>query len=733
MIDMEVEAADETTSPANATAAPSEPEEAERCDGSDLLVKRKREDNDEQNQIDGSGIVGEGIGPGRDYLWKTSLCSFFRRSRAGVCRHGDACRYAHGEAELRPRPGNTWDPTSDRAKKLLKGNAGEVEKKKDAPVDLTILDKCLIGLPRKWASDKLKSFLDELASFSFCAICPDFEISYNTAKKKKGMTVGFVSFQNACQIETAMEVLKEKSSNGKQIEVADAVRRSQDKKHNVENSKNSISIEEHSCHASSIVIQDDFADTSIVEGIVSKTKNVRDVVTPLANMSYIDQLEYKKNSLIQTLKRLTRNARKACPDVVPLPEWVLKSREIGGLPCKLEGVLESPLIEGYRNKCEFSVGYSLEGEKTVGFMLGNFREGMTAVEQPDTCPNVSRISCKYAKIFQDFLLASEFPVWNRIDNSGFWRQFTVREGRSSGQVAPNESADVGIAEVMLIIQVCSLGFEEQMRNEFNRMAHALAHGAAISSPPLPLTAIVVQDHKGISNAASADCPLITLQIPKVGGCSVPEMVVATEPRIHDYICNLRFSISPTAFFQVNTFAAERLYNLSGEWAELSKDTLLFDICCGTGTIGLSLAHLVGMRPSGHQQAPTTPPLPLPPLLALWHATAVLFLASCASPSVLTTATPPPAGELARRRRRRLPAVGLLLLFASIFRWLIPLARAGEPTILVLMIRRVRLSQQFNASTSLSFPYTSVSSTCNICSPLAVTLYTGSFVCCGSLL
>ena len=46
---------------------------------------------------------------------------------------------------------------------------------------------------------------------------------------------------------------------------------------------------------------------------------------------------------------------------------------VGGLPCKFEGILESPLVNGYRNKCEFSVGYSLQGKATVGFMLGNFR------------------------------------------------------------------------------------------------------------------------------------------------------------------------------------------------------------------------------------------------------------------------------------------------------------------------------------------------------------------------
>jgi tRNA (uracil-5-)-methyltransferase len=53
--------------------------------------------------------------------------------------------------------------------------------------------------------------------------------------------------------------------------------------------------------------------------------------------------------------------------------FFLGENPVGGLPCELEGILESPLVNGYRNKCEFSVGYSLKGKKTVGFMLGNFR------------------------------------------------------------------------------------------------------------------------------------------------------------------------------------------------------------------------------------------------------------------------------------------------------------------------------------------------------------------------
>lgn len=45
---------------------------------------------------------------------------------------------------------------------------------------------------------------------------------------------------------------------------------------------------------------------------------------------------------------------------------------------------------------------------------------------------------------------------------------------------------------------------------------------------------------------------------------------------------------------MNTLAAEKLYSLAGDWASLGPDTLLFDVCCGTGTIGLTLANRVGM-------------------------------------------------------------------------------------------------------------------------------------------
>lgn len=526
-------------------------------------------------------------------MWKTSLCSYFRREAS--CSHGSTCRYAHGEEELRLRPDNSWDPTSERAKKAIKVDSGErCEVKEEEEILMTEmvedgeiggdleLRKCLVHLPRKWHSDNLKKFLSEQG------------IAYESAMKKKGMVVGFVNFESSEQLQTAIKELEGKTVGNKIVKLANVIPRAFEKKIKSamdQTADGAVDKENGGVSATSDEVEDG-AGNDDASG--SKEKSARDAVTPLAHLSYDDQLEHKKNAVTQMLKKLTRNARKACPSGVSLPEWILKTREIGGLSCELEGIIKSPCVNGYRNKCEFSVGYSRHGKPTVGFMLGNFREGVTAVEEPTDCPNVSTIACKYASFFQEFLLSStSLPIWNRFKNTGFWRQLTVREGRSARK-DPDESSEANISEVMLIVQVSSAGFDDSLvASEFKRLAEAFRVGASASN--LPLTVLVVQDHQGISNVAPADAPLRLLPIPNTeNGPEEETNENAVEARIHDYISSLRFSISPTAFFQVNTLAAEKLYSLAGDWAEVGPDTLLFDVCCGTGTIGLTLAHRVGM-------------------------------------------------------------------------------------------------------------------------------------------
>ncbi|VAH24920.1 unnamed protein product [Triticum turgidum subsp. durum] len=404
--------------------------------------------------------------------------------------------------------------------------------------------------------------------------CRPQGISYAVAKKKKGMTVGFVTFETVEQLRNAVEVLKENQSGGKQIKIADANRRSHQKLHSEGPVSNNGAATENSSDAAAP------ADgTSGPEAAGASKRTVRDAVTPLAHMTYSDQLEHKKSSVAQLLKKLTRNAKKACPADVTLPDWISNAKQIGGLSCKLEGILESPVIDGYRNKCEFSVGHSLAGKKTVGFMLGNFS-------------------------YHAYLRGTELIILGFGANSQLFG-LIMRCAVSSMQYKfPVGSTTDKL--YFLYFQVCSTGVDEVlMKDEFAKLSKTLVQGAATCSPPLPLTTIVVQfvnlicvtvlcdssDHTGISNVAPADCPLIPLLVPEV---DQSEEGAVDKTRIHDHISNLRFSLSPTAFFQVNTLAAERLYTLAGDWANLNSDTLLFDVCCGTGTIGLTLAHRVGM-------------------------------------------------------------------------------------------------------------------------------------------
>jgi 23S rRNA (uracil1939-C5)-methyltransferase len=74
-----------------------------------------------------------------------------------------------------------------------------------------------------------------------------------------------------------------------------------------------------------------------------------------------------------------------------------------------------------------------------------------------------------------------------------------------------------------------------------------------------------------------------------GGTSGPTGALGQE-FLEEELGGLRFRISPTAFFQTNTEMAERLCQLAREAAGLSGRERVFDLYCGIGTLGLTLAR-----------------------------------------------------------------------------------------------------------------------------------------------
>jgi 23S rRNA (uracil1939-C5)-methyltransferase len=71
--------------------------------------------------------------------------------------------------------------------------------------------------------------------------------------------------------------------------------------------------------------------------------------------------------------------------------------------------------------------------------------------------------------------------------------------------------------------------------------------------------------------------------------NLPTRLLWGDEAIEEQLCGLRFRVRPGAFLQTNTAMAERLYQLAGEYAGLSGAETVYDLYCGIGTIGLSMA------------------------------------------------------------------------------------------------------------------------------------------------
>ena len=77
-----------------------------------------------------------------------------------------------------------------------------------------------------------------------------------------------------------------------------------------------------------------------------------------------------------------------------------------------------------------------------------------------------------------------------------------------------------------------------------------------------------------------------------GGTDGPTGALGDE-RLREELFDLRLEMSHGAFFQTNTEMAERLYAIAADYAGLSGSERIFDLYCGIGTIGLTMAKRAG--------------------------------------------------------------------------------------------------------------------------------------------
>ena len=144
------------------------------------------------------------------------------------------------------------------------------------------------------------------------------------------------------------------------------------------------------------------------------------------------------------------------------------------------------------------------------------------------------------------------PVYDEASHSGTMRRLYLRKGEITG-------------EIMVCVVVNGNGLHHEA--ELTRML----------KEALPtLASVVINSNRERTNVA------LGKKCRTVYGSST----------IRDQLCGLEFHISPLSFYQVNRGQAERLYLQAAEYAALTGAETLLDLYCGTGTIGLSMAHRI---------------------------------------------------------------------------------------------------------------------------------------------
>lgn len=190
----------------------------------------------------------------------------------------------------------------------------------------------------------------------------------------------------------------------------------------------------------------------------------------------------------------------------------------------------------YRNKTEYSFG--ADRDVPAGVALGFHARGRwDRVIDIDDCKLASEANNAARNEIRAWAREHVIPAYDRSSGVGVLRNLVVREGRRTGQIHTRLVTGPG----------------------------------SIPKPPTDLHTVVDQNS---------------------GGTDGPTGVIGEE-RLRERLCGLDFDVSATAFLQTNTETAEHLYGIAREYAGLSGGERLFDLFCGVGTIGLSMAADAG--------------------------------------------------------------------------------------------------------------------------------------------
>ena len=230
-------------------------------------------------------------------------------------------------------------------------------------------------------------------------------------------------------------------------------------------------------------------------------------------------------------------------------------RRIGGLDVPVLDALPSPEVDRYRNKVQFPVGRDKNGAPCIGFYAGRTHRIVPCPDcklQPDTLNAIGNALCS-------FFAANGIQPYDEASGKGLVRHTFLRRGVHSGQI--------------MVCLVCTR----------SKLPHSDALVEQLTAQFPDIATILVNVNAKNTNVILGS-ETHTLYGPGF---------------IEDTLCGVPVRLGPLSFYQVNTLAAERLYGIAADYAQLQPTDLLLDLYCGMGTIGLSMAdrcrELIGVE------------------------------------------------------------------------------------------------------------------------------------------
>ncbi|KIC70974.1 23S rRNA (uracil(1939)-C(5))-methyltransferase RlmD [Candidatus Protochlamydia amoebophila] len=222
----------------------------------------------------------------------------------------------------------------------------------------------------------------------------------------------------------------------------------------------------------------------------------------------------------------------------------------------------------YRNKMELTFSSDKAGRRYLGLIMQGTRGHVFQMKE---CLLANGWFAQAARAIQKWWDNSDVQAYHAIKDRGSLRTLTLREGLRTG-------------DRLVMLTVSGNPDYALTKSQLQSFVQVLRDSIELSNSDQKLSVFlrIQQIAKGR--------PTNFYEMLLYGPDHIREKLYL--PDFNEAIQTLNFRISPSAFFQPNTEQAEKLYSQALKLADLSASHVVYDLYCGTGTLGICSAKYV---------------------------------------------------------------------------------------------------------------------------------------------